>query len=549
MNLSALQPGRRIVPRWRSYAATLKSRELGRPAQKQSSEPIPTILTNRLELFSLSPGLVTAAEAVEAAIVCGREGDAVNAARRIINIDADAAPLIREQAAGLLRRTGNGSDVPPEIDAKPRPDASAWRRFTRLHPDDPISWVELALEQTIRGHARAAVRSMAVALHLAPTNRHVVRCASRLYLHLDDLQHAYEIVARNAATASDPWLMAAEIALADVAERSPRFFKAGLAAVENAAVTPHQITELAGAIGTDDLLSGNRKRSRKMFTQSMCDPTGNSLAQGEWAAPHFGSELVTYAKLNSVSDSAEARAFHLYRETRFSEVLKVCDEWADSDPFSIRPFEFSATTAALIEEYDHAIAVATRGLQLRREAPILLCAAAFALASTDRLDEAERMLSRIPKPQPPARMHVISANRGLVAYRRGRFAEGRSEYMGAIDGFKQLGAANLVAQAQVYLAREANRAKEPDAERLLQQAEAAVKRFEASETSVPLRLLEARLGRIKSDPGRSARDSSQKKTGVSRDVTWTTPGLPAQHRINVLGDGTMPVTNRPKAAS
>lgn len=548
MTPSAWQQSRRIVPRWRSYAATLRSRELAMPTSKQRLAPTFSDLTRRLELFQLSPGLVTAAEAVEAAIVCGREGDAVNAARRILNIDSNAAPLIREQAAALLRRTGNGDEVPVDTCVKARPDAAVLRQFTRLHPEDPISWVELALQQTIRGHGRAAARSMAMALHMAPTNRHVVRCASRLYLHLGDPERAHDIVARNAATSSDPWLMAAEIALAGVAERSPRFFKSGLSVVESGRVIPHQITELAGAIGTDDLLSGNRKRSRKMFVQSMSDPTGNSLAQGEWAAPHFGSEIIPFSRLDTVPEAAEAKAFRLYREVRFGEVLLVCEEWAQLDPFSIRPFQFAACTAGLIEEYDHAIRCAEKGLQIWRDAPLLLNAAAFALASTDRPDEAETMLNRIHKSHSDVLSYVVSANRGLVAYRRGHQTEARRLYMEAIDGFKRLGIPRLNAQAQVYFAREAALAKEPDAEELLQQAERAAAPYQRTEVGIVLNRIEKRLGRKNQEPIEPPGDHSLRKAIDVREITWSTPGMPTHLRLDVLGNGATPITNRPKGA-
>ena len=96
---------------------TLKSRELATPTSKAPVTPFDPM--HRLELFRLSPSLVTAAEAVETAMISGREGDAVDAARRIVNIDANAAPLICEQAAALLRRAGQGGDVPPMFARRP----------------------------------------------------------------------------------------------------------------------------------------------------------------------------------------------------------------------------------------------------------------------------------------------------------------------------------------------------------------------------------------------------------------------------------------------
>ena len=390
-----------MVPRWRSFAATLRSGELSTPV-KIAGNPViqdklsPEMLT-RLERWELSPSLLTAAEFVEICIVEGRESEAVDAARRLVAIDKNAAPLIREQAAKLLSRTGNLRDITPELKASlNRP--SRPRIMTRIHPRDPLAWVELALEQTIRGAGAAAERSVLVALQLAPHNRHVLRSAARLFLHRDDRDRAFEIISRNDATRDDPWLIASEVALAQVAERSPRFLKFGSSMLQDQRFNPRHITELAGAIATEELVNGNRKKSKKCFTQSLVDPTGSALAQGEWATSAFGGDgLVSESRLQSTFENDEARAYHFYRIRRFTGVQEACDRWSENDPFSVRPFEFGATTAGLIEDFDVSLGFAIKGLNIRPTLPSLLNAQAFAAASLGRTDEALAALGGVDK--------------------------------------------------------------------------------------------------------------------------------------------------------
>src|SRR5688572_3602880 len=114
---SAWTATRRLVPRWRSLAATVTSQELAAPRRnggalvKTPDEPGEFL--HRLERWQLDPGLVTAAELVETAIVEGRERDALDAARRLLLVDENAAPLIRQQAAALLARNGFSDEIPP----------------------------------------------------------------------------------------------------------------------------------------------------------------------------------------------------------------------------------------------------------------------------------------------------------------------------------------------------------------------------------------------------------------------------------------------------
>jgi hypothetical protein len=74
----------------------------------------------RVTRWEEAPSLLTAAELVETAIIAGREIEAIDPARRIINVDFDAAPMVRRQAAELLIRQGFSSSVPEELKPLPK---------------------------------------------------------------------------------------------------------------------------------------------------------------------------------------------------------------------------------------------------------------------------------------------------------------------------------------------------------------------------------------------------------------------------------------------
>jgi tetratricopeptide (TPR) repeat protein len=496
MNPPAFDTQRRMVPRWRTLATTLQARELGCPINADKSKlgdhVTPPDLLTRLERWRLAPDLVTAAELVEACIVEGREREAVDAARRLVTIDRNAAPLIREQAAKLLERTGHGGEL-TEGDKPSQTSQISPRFFLKLHPHDPLAWVELALAQTIRGSSPAAARSMLVALSLAPDNRHVLRSAARMFLHQGDPERALATITRSSATRTDPWLVSSEISIASVANKPSRLMKAGTLMLAQGGAHPRQITELAGAIATEEMISGNRKKSRRSFAQSMLDPTGSSLAQGEWAAPQLGSELITETRLKMSFENAEALAFHAFRLRRFDEVRDACERWHDNDPFSLRPFEFGSAAASLSEDFETALEFARLGLEKSPLSPTLLNAFVFASASLDRIDDAAEKVAKIRLADgDKVARHITAANRGLIAFRRGDEVSGRSHYAEAIDGFRRDGLLEFSARAKIYLAREAMRNSASDWPALLKDAQDSMKKFKDSEGTVALRLIERR---------------------------------------------------------
>lgn len=507
MNIPAWNTKRRLVPRWRSLEQTARAGELTsmrRKTDKAASHDISNELTVRMAEWRRTPNLVSAAELVESAIVEGREEAAVYAARRLVSMEHNAAPLIRRQAEQLLVRTGHGSEVTEKPPAVDQSQVAFWRGRTRLNPRDALSWVELSLRHTINGHLHHAKRAMEVAAQLAPDNRHVLRSASRLHLHLGDPERAHDMIAGSAATAGDPWLMAAEISLSELADRRPRLAKSAKRLLEGGGLYPRLTTELAGALATMELIHGSSKPARKLFAQSMADPTGNALAQAEWASPLVGSALVPPIRFISVQEASEANAFHHFRTENYAEVAAACERWAAEEPYSIRPYEFGAAVAGLAGDYGAAEDFASRGLKMRSGSPKLINALAFALACSNRVEEAETALIELDaNADDDIARYVSIANWGLIAFRKGAFEKGRARYDEAISGFRRLGHLGSQTTAKLYLAREAGIANQEDAENLAADATKAWRAVFGGLGHPVLAELDEQLRRLK-DPARSA---------------------------------------------
>src|SRR5437868_434116 len=124
---------------------------------------------------------------------------------------------------------------------------------------------------------------MDVAVGLAPTNRFVLRSASRLYIHVGRKGKAHHILERAESTKYDPWLLSAEIAAASAAERTSKLVRSGERMIEDESIPIFQKNELGSAIATLELAHGKIKRARNLFRDALTAPTENTVAQADWA--------------------------------------------------------------------------------------------------------------------------------------------------------------------------------------------------------------------------------------------------------------------------
>jgi tetratricopeptide (TPR) repeat protein len=472
MTAQPFRKNRDVVPRWRPVARVLASGELSMP-NKPAKAPdfgIPNELKERLEAWRRNNDVISAAELVETAIVEGMESEAERAARTLTAEDSTATPLVQKQASMLLGRLGV---QPPEV--RQGVCIGDLRQHIYRFPDDAFSWADLALGFGTIGKKDSAKRAMAVALQLAPFDRHILRSAARMYLHFGDKERAHDLLKNNAATKSDPWLVAGEIALSAAAGRKPSLMKVGTAILDSGHFQALHVSELASAIGTVHLRDGNRK-ARKLFGKSLLDPTGNSLAQAEWANPHLGGEIVSPRQIEHVRDSGEAGAFHAYWEGDFERMLTVCEHWMTEEPFSSQPYIAGSMAAITNDNMLLGMKFARNGLVVEPNSAALRNQLAYTLIANNEFTEAAQILRQtMSKHKNDSTIGFLLATTGMLALRQGDIETGISRYQSAMALFKRQGNQAFEASAAAFLAFEAARAGSEKSDAFVKQAEELTK--------------------------------------------------------------------------
>jgi tetratricopeptide (TPR) repeat protein len=290
-----------------------------------------------------------------------------------------------------------------------------------------------------------------------------------MFLHLHQPDVAHDFLRKSQATRHDPWLTAAEIAIASYREKTPQLFKTGLSLIDSGNWRPHQTNELAAAIGTHLLNDGYHKRGKRMMLLGLADPTGNTLAQAEWVTAKFGETLLEASTLKSSTDANEARTFRFYRTGLYAKSLESATDWLDEEPFLNRAYIAATAAANMMEDYTRTLEFADAGLKFDPISPFILQNKIYALACSGSMDDAERILESVP--QHDGAEYVAEANRGLIAFRRSQLDVGVRHYRAAISGFKKTQNIDQECTALAYLAREAVRAEMSTAIEVLREAE------------------------------------------------------------------------------
>ena len=311
-----------------------------------------------------------------------------------------------------------------------------FRRTLRRWPDNPLVWVDLAREYSNLGQIRPAARALQVGLGLAPDDRHVLRSASRFYLHIRDPERAHHVVYRSLATRTDPWLLAAEIVAAGVSEKGSGLVKVGNRMLASGRFHPRHVSELAGALGTLEHQSGKRRKVRRYFRQALVDPTENTVAQAGWLARHMPDFELPPESLH-VPRAFEAQSWQSAVQEDYERAVELSWEWLKDEPYSTRSALFGSWIASMaIADFEEAERLVDAARLANPDDPRLLAQLFYCQASRGKVDAAESILPRLEAAIENDEGHrsaeewevMLYADRGLLAYRQGRVAEGRRLY-------------------------------------------------------------------------------------------------------------------------
>lgn len=460
MNEIVAKKPRRVVPRWRDFATTASMGELGSVRPGPVPEKLPTDLKQAKQQWTFFKSPLSAGELLTAALIERDWTSLAEAAAYLCDENVVASEFTKEIAHQALEWAETCTPFPiPEESSTNVPIFNpvvigSIRRTLRASPHSAIHWVELALGYSIIGRPEKARRAMATALHLAPNDRFVLRCATRFFLHREQPEIALHVLNSSKRTQHDTWLLSAHLSVASILEKNSKFHKQARSTFEASNIAPFHLSELGSALATNELNSGNDRKARKLFKAALVDPTENSLAQALWARDRIAIEQQD--NLLSLPRSFEANARFLMQSEKWNQAVAASESWLNDEPFAGTPAilgSFLAGTAQ--EDFKKAEAIARRGLIANPNEPTLINNIAFSQASAGNVEGARRTIDQFPKHDlTPEQETALTATMGLIEFRAGNPIEARAKYQEAIEFARAHKLSSHLLRASIHYARE-----------------------------------------------------------------------------------------------
>ncbi len=469
MAIVLIDKERTVIPRWRDFRTTVAIGELKSSAESEPALQFPKgdFLASKVRDWSNNKDIPHAADLVSAAFVLKRYQDAREAAEFLIAKREHVPSTVKSFAYQIIHPLTDAERVsvsneieivdPEQIQKR----IHSLRRRLRDEPRNTIAYVDLARFYTLLDQSERAKRAIEMALKLDSQNRFVLRSATRFFIHINRAERAHQILRRSDASKSDPWLMAAEIAVSSAAGGSSRFAKTGQRIIADDHFKPSELTELASAIATLELENGKARDARKLFRKALVSPTENSVAQVEWASRRIaGLDEIRVSQFNNVPRVYEAQAWEHYTSGNWVNALEESWKWSYDQPFSSRPISFGSYVAStVLGDYQQGVRILKLGRIANPDDPMLLNNLAFACASLGDTRKAQEAFDQINLSKVlGAQEVVVTATEGLLAFRSGRIAEGRAHYLRAIEMASQYPKRYKI-MASIYYAREEMLAK------------------------------------------------------------------------------------------
>lgn len=450
---------RRVIPNWRSFGKTTILGELNSFQINSEFVNHETSIDEYIIDWKLNKTVIHGADLLSAALVNNKKDNkiVIEAANFILQNKGKATVsqislackiLNKAQEKDLSERFNEVTfdRLPTLINPEPiRIKIRETKLLLATYPCNPILYVELSRYYSILGQEDSSIKAMKTALHFAPNNRYILRCATRLFAHYnyddnENLEYIHNYLRKSPMTLIDPWLASAEISIAMMRDRTSKFIKNGIALINSKNISPFNYTELASSLGTVELLFGGTKKSRDFFHKALISPNDNSLAQIEWASTHDKQLDIDPAKF-SVKMNFEALTLDNYHNKDFASALDNAAKWFIDMPFSKRPIMFGSNLAStILKDQKKAISFLKAGLLSHPNDPQIINNIAYSLALDNKPQEALEQLMKVRNENEYDEVTQIclTATKGLCYFRSGFSDVGRKLYLTAIERTNQI---------------------------------------------------------------------------------------------------------------
>lgn len=421
---------RTVVPRWRSLVDTPRYELSGASLKKQTPRrSYKHLMDAVIAEWESTPNTISALEVLDMVSLLGPDPRAENALQ---HLERNIGELRPQMVARIRKRVLQPSFIQeqPEI----RSEIRRLKSQLRDQPLNSLGRVEISRLYAMAGQVQAASKHMEIALKISPNDRYILRSACRLFVHNDEPSKGMYFIQKSDAVKVDPWIMAAEVACADIVGRAPKWGIRELKAIAGTNRLSIHFSELASALGAMEEENGSHKVARKLIKRSLDQPTENALAQAAWMSTKAKREYV------SLSDPYNEKAY----EAGLIQAVHVKDyeradrfawAWLNDEPFSSSPAVNGSYIASVFtRSYSRALAFAERGLLSNPDDHTLKNNQVYALIMLGRIEEAEKLLPS-PGNKPDENRDVLYniALHGLFHFKMGHISKGRQYYSKAAD--------------------------------------------------------------------------------------------------------------------
>jgi tetratricopeptide (TPR) repeat protein len=448
---------RQVVPRWRMFREARAAHELGNPSAKAEGKmDVAPFLRQKEMDWQENKAIPFALDLVSAATVLGTTPSSLEAAEFLLENGGRTSETGRELARALL---GIKAEEEPLIMPQTRIQIiQGVKQLKQKRIDqsrNAFVWVDLARLYTLLGQNLQARQALTIALKLAPSDRFVLRCTARFLHHIGEYGEALDLLRKNGRTPHDPWLMAAEIAASEVAEKGSRFAKLGAEILAKKDVNAFHTSELASALAGVEMNAGKNRNANKLFRQSLITPTPNALAQAVWACKRTGLGQVN-PNVIAQAQASEALTLDHFNKQEWEKVMSEAERWTQEEGFSARPPGLASCVAtSFLDKPELGEAIAEKGLATNPRHPALTNNKAFSQIVGGKAADGMLTLAEIDPTAVGKRERIcLLATTGLAYFRLGNAKEGRRFYQTAIELATELEELGLRTLGCLYLARE-----------------------------------------------------------------------------------------------
>lgn len=447
---------RQIIPRWLSYDKT-KNLPAFSDYKEQSTPRLADPVSYKTSQFEweLYREVPYAVEFICAAILAREyENASARAAAEYLLSHQKTSFNAKELASRYIDLNNEGTgptendllrlDSPSEIHGK----IAVLKNSVQSYGYNPIAWVDLALNYTLLGQDKKALKCINIALSMAKDSRYILRSGARLFVHLDMPEDALAHIRKSIKSKCDPWLISTEIAISESFDITSKRLKEAKYLTKLNSHQDFELAELYGTLGTLEFKNGAVKNAKKMITKSLIGLNENCLAQAEWLSKETGKNFSTNANAKA---QYEAQLIRNYAKQDFSAAVQSSEEWLCFQPFSSMPAVMGSYLATVaLKNYSKSIELCKVGLIASPSDYTLKNNLACSLVLSGKLVEAREVVENLKQSSdaPDHSKLTFIATEGLLEFEEGNSFRGRELYNTAVEGLLEK---NLLRAAAVAL--------------------------------------------------------------------------------------------------